>query len=272
MIEVALFGSVVTGQRKYLQKYYLRIFAEIFTETCGGLSWPWPQWCWARTGGRPSRSSPSRRLSLILVEMWVGGGGGDNGGDEKRQENLEKNLLHNFSQSLDQVEMKCTIQYASDYPVIWMKLDSVDRCWPIPKPIQMISMNQNQNYQFCWRKPTVIRLIDTNIFYEFDTKSMYRNNDLPITTGTRLILTDPRLPFDKNNILSHQTIIMCFQIQRGAGQGDFNVHLENQRHPGNGWGNLPVPGAHLWYYMWKSGSKSGIYLDPRASGLGCQTN
>merc|ERR1712198_338977 len=25
------------------------------------------------------------------------------------------------------VEMKCTIQYASDYPVIWMKLDSVDR-------------------------------------------------------------------------------------------------------------------------------------------------
>ena len=25
------------------------------------------------------------------------------------------------------VEMKCTIQYASDFPVIWMKLDSVDR-------------------------------------------------------------------------------------------------------------------------------------------------
>jgi len=25
------------------------------------------------------------------------------------------------------IEMKCTIQYASDYPVIWMKLDSVDR-------------------------------------------------------------------------------------------------------------------------------------------------
>merc|ERR1712012_705593 len=25
------------------------------------------------------------------------------------------------------VEMKCSIQYASDYPVIWMKLDSVDR-------------------------------------------------------------------------------------------------------------------------------------------------
>ena len=25
------------------------------------------------------------------------------------------------------IEMKCTIQYASDFPVIWMKLDSVDR-------------------------------------------------------------------------------------------------------------------------------------------------
>jgi len=44
-----------------------------------------------------------------------------------------------------EVEMKCTIQYAADYPVIWMKLDSVDR-----------------------------------------------NNDLPITTGTKLIITDPR--------------------------------------------------------------------------------
>ena len=87
--------------------------------------------------------------------------------------------------------------------------------------------------------------LDTNIFDEFDNKSMYRNNDLPITTGTRLILTDPRLPFDKNNLLSHQiiiSIIMRFKIQRGAGQGDFNVHLENPRHPGNGRGNLPVPG------------------------------
>jgi len=44
-----------------------------------------------------------------------------------------------------EVEMKCTIQYASDYPVIWMKLDSTDR-----------------------------------------------NNDLPITSGTTLILHDPR--------------------------------------------------------------------------------
>ena len=26
------------------------------------------------------------------------------------------------------VEMKCTIQYASDFPVIWMKLDEVDNC------------------------------------------------------------------------------------------------------------------------------------------------
>ena len=54
-----------------------------------------------------------------------------------------KNILHNFSQSIDQVEMKCTIQYASDYPVIWMKLDSVDRCRPIPKPITMISREIN---------------------------------------------------------------------------------------------------------------------------------
>ncbi len=43
------------------------------------------------------------------------------------------------------VEMKCSVQYAQDYPVIWMKLDPVDR-----------------------------------------------NNDLPITTGTTLILHDPR--------------------------------------------------------------------------------
>jgi len=43
------------------------------------------------------------------------------------------------------IEMRCNVQYAQDYPVIWMKLDPVDR-----------------------------------------------NNDLPITTGTTLILTDPR--------------------------------------------------------------------------------
>ena len=42
------------------------------------------------------------------------------------------------------IEMRCNVQYAQDYPVIWMKLDPVDR-----------------------------------------------NNDLPITTGTTLILTDP---------------------------------------------------------------------------------
>lgn len=42
------------------------------------------------------------------------------------------------------IEMRCNVQYASQYPVIWMKLDPVDR-----------------------------------------------NNDLPITTGTTLILTDP---------------------------------------------------------------------------------
>ena len=44
------------------------------------------------------------------------------------------------------IEMKCSVQYGQDYPVIWMKLDAVDR-----------------------------------------------NNDLPISTGTTLILTDPRL-------------------------------------------------------------------------------
>ena len=42
------------------------------------------------------------------------------------------------------IEMRCNVQYAQDYPVIWMKLDPVDR-----------------------------------------------NNDLPITTGTTMILTDP---------------------------------------------------------------------------------
>ena len=45
------------------------------------------------------------------------------------------------------IEMRCNVQYAQDYPVIWMKLDPVDR-----------------------------------------------NNDLPITTGTTLILTDPVEP------------------------------------------------------------------------------
>ena len=47
------------------------------------------------------------------------------------------------------IEMRCNVQYAQDYPVIWMKLDPVDR-----------------------------------------------NNDLPITTGTTLILTDPVELFD----------------------------------------------------------------------------
>jgi len=57
------------------------------------------------------------------------------------------------------IEMKCTIQYASDYPVIWMKLDSVDR-----------------------------------------------NNDLPITTGTTLILTDPRFSVDFDKETSTYTL------------------------------------------------------------------
>ena len=78
---------------------------------------------------------------------------------------------------------------------------------------------KDQNYQFCWRKPTVICLIDTNIIDEFDTTSMYRNNDLPITTGTRLILTDPRLPFDKKTIL-----IMFISLCASR----FNVELDKE--------------------------------------------
>ena len=58
-----------------------------------------------------------------------------------------KNILQWQTISHNQVEMKCTIQYASDYPVIWMKLDSVDRCPPIPKPIPIthdLTRNQHQ--------------------------------------------------------------------------------------------------------------------------------
>ena len=57
------------------------------------------------------------------------------------------------------VEMKCSIQYAQDYPVIWMKLDPVDR-----------------------------------------------NNDLIITTGTTLILTDPRFHVDFDHPTSTYTL------------------------------------------------------------------
>ena len=57
------------------------------------------------------------------------------------------------------IEMKCSIQYAQDYPVIWMKLDPVDR-----------------------------------------------NNDLPITTGTTLILTDPRFHIDLDKSTSTYTL------------------------------------------------------------------
>jgi len=59
----------------------------------------------------------------------------------------------------EDVEMKCTIQYASDYPVIWMKLDPVDR-----------------------------------------------NNDLPVTTGTTLILRDPRFHIDLDKSTSTYTL------------------------------------------------------------------
>ena len=57
------------------------------------------------------------------------------------------------------IEMKCTIQYASDYPVIWMKLDSLDR-----------------------------------------------SNDLPITTGTTLILKDPRFNVEYDKQTSTYTL------------------------------------------------------------------
>jgi neuronal growth regulator 1 len=57
------------------------------------------------------------------------------------------------------IEMKCTIQYASDYPVIWMKLDSLDR-----------------------------------------------SNDLPITTGTTLILRDPRFNVEYEKQTSTYTL------------------------------------------------------------------
>jgi len=57
------------------------------------------------------------------------------------------------------IEMKCSVQYAQDYPVVWMKLDEVDR-----------------------------------------------NNDLPITSGTTLILTDPRFNIDLDKSTSTYTL------------------------------------------------------------------
>lgn len=57
------------------------------------------------------------------------------------------------------VEMKCSVQYGEDYPVVWMKLDHVDR-----------------------------------------------NNDLPITSGTTLILTDPRFNVDLDKQTSTYTL------------------------------------------------------------------
>ena len=30
------------------------------------------------------------------------------------------------------IEMKCSVQYAQDYPVVWMKLDEVDRNNDLP--------------------------------------------------------------------------------------------------------------------------------------------
>jgi len=57
------------------------------------------------------------------------------------------------------VEMKCSVQYGEDYPVVWMKLDPINR-----------------------------------------------NNDLPITSGTTLILTDPRFNVDLDKSTSTYTL------------------------------------------------------------------
>ncbi len=57
------------------------------------------------------------------------------------------------------IEMQCSVQYAQDYPVIWMKLDPVDR-----------------------------------------------NNDLTITTGTTLILRDPRFHISLDKSTSTYTL------------------------------------------------------------------
>jgi len=57
------------------------------------------------------------------------------------------------------VEMKCTVNYASDYPVVWMRLDNVER-----------------------------------------------NNDLPITSGTTLILKDPRFRIEFDQQTSTYTL------------------------------------------------------------------
>jgi len=57
------------------------------------------------------------------------------------------------------VEMKCSVQYGEDYPVVWMKLDPINR-----------------------------------------------NNDLPITSGTTMILTDPRFQVDLDKSTSTYTL------------------------------------------------------------------
>jgi len=57
------------------------------------------------------------------------------------------------------VEMKCSVQYGEDYPVVWMKLDPVDR-----------------------------------------------SNDLSITSGTTMILRDPRFNVDLNKQTSTYTL------------------------------------------------------------------
>ena len=80
------------------------------------------------------------------------------------------------------VEMKCSVQYGQDYPVIWMKLDPVDR-----------------------------------------------NNDLPITTGTTLILHDPRFHIDLDKV---NEIIQAFlDLQFGLVRTVFFLLREIQSSP-----------------------------------------
>merc|ERR1712241_315315 len=65
--------------------------------------------------------------------------------------------------------MKCSVQYGEDYPVVWMKLDPVDR-----------------------------------------------NNDLPITSGTTLILTNERFNIDLDKATSTY-ILRTHDIQETDG-------------------------------------------------------
>ena len=69
-------------------------------------------------------------ISFITQPEIVADIGGDVSCNHYHHHHLDEHQdhqHHHHDDNDDQVEMKCTIQYASDYPVIWMKLDSVDR-------------------------------------------------------------------------------------------------------------------------------------------------